>query len=196
MLRLGASAAGALLWSALYLLLTPEEFLSLFAAVLFHELGHILLLLLLDGGVDAICLTGTGLRIDCRRALSPPGALLAALAGPAFGALWALCAHALGFERLAGLSAALTAFNLLPLSFLDGGRALSAGVQILFGTRVAERAAWAADGLLCIMACAFGLLCAGWGLGAGTALAGAWLTLFTVKKREHRRLCVYGHCLL
>ena len=188
MLRLGISPAGALLWSLLYLLLTPGEFLSLLAAVLFHELGHILALLLLDGGVDAVCLTGTGMRLDCRRVLAPAGALAAALAGPAFGALWALCAHALGLELAAGLSAALTAFNLLPLSFLDGGRALYSGLQLLLGSRAAERTAKRLDAAACVLACALGLFCAWTGLGAGAALAAAWFTLFV--RRQSLRTCL------
>jgi Zn-dependent protease len=177
-LRLGASPAGILLWGGLYLLLTAGEFLSLAAAVLMHELGHLLALAALWCRIDAVCITGTGLRIDCGCVLSPGGAALAALAGPVFGAVWAFCAGKIGFALSGELSALLTIFNMLPLSPLDGGRALYAVLTALMGSRRARRIARGVDAVLCALLCAFGLYCAWQGLGLGAAATAAWMTLY------------------
>jgi Zn-dependent protease len=162
-LKIGLSGPGALLWAALYLLLTPRELASLLLAVAAHEAGHIAALGLLDAGVDALCLTGTGLCLAPRRALSPGGEALAALAGPAAGAVWAVAAHALGLELSCAISLVLTVYNLLPLSFLDGGRALAAVLG-----RERQRKV---DITFCVLACAAGLWFALHGFGAGAALA-------------------------
>ena len=180
MLRLGMSGAGALLWSGLYLMLTAAEFSSLAAAVAFHEMGHILLLLILDSGVDTICLTGTGLRIDCSRGLTPFGEILAAIAGPAFGLLWCMCAWNMGLHLSCGLSAVLTLCNLVPLSYLDGGRVLHGVLSMLLGTYPADRAGRALDVVICILFCAFSMFCAANGTGVGLAVTAAWLTLYTL----------------
>lgn len=180
MLRIGISSGGALLWAGLYLILSGGEILSLLAAVLMHECGHALALLLLDSGVDSICLTSTGLRIDYRRALTSVGELLAALAGPAFGLLWALCAHALNFELSCYLSLALTLFNMLPISIMDGGRALHGLFSLLLTERTAGRITVAVDAAFCALACFAGLWCAFLGLGAGAAIAAGWLVVYTV----------------
>ena len=178
------SGPGALLWGLIYLLLTPKELCALLAAVLSHELGHILALLLLDGGVDALCLTGTGLRIDCRRKLPPLGEMLAALAGPIFGLLWCLCAKAIGCELSFRISVALTVFNLLPMSYLDGGRAIHSAVGIIFGCLVAEKISAMVDGLFCLIVCCLGLISAYRGGGVMPAAAGAWLTAVTFLNKK------------
>ena len=178
------SGPGALLWGLIYLLLTPKELCALLPAVLLHEMGHILALLLLDAGVDAICLTGTGLRIDCRRKLPPLGEILAALAGPIFGLLWCVCASAMGFELSFRISAALSVFNMLPMSYLDGGRAIHSAALIIFGSLAAERISSAIDGLFCLILCTLGLFYANCGGGVGLAAVGAWLTVFTLLNKK------------
>ena len=185
MLRIGISGAGALLWSVLYLLLTPTEFISLVAAVTMHELGHFLALILLDAGADSLCLTGTGLRIDCRFGLPFWGETLAALAGPVFGMLWCVCSWSLGFYLSCRLSAALTLFNLLPLSYMDGGRALHGFIGMMAGRVKANRICEGIDVALSMLFCALGLFSAMHGLGAGTAVIAAWISLYTFQKRRN-----------
>jgi len=183
-LRIGISGAGALLWAGMYLLLTPWEFLSLAAAVIMHELGHILVLCILDGGVDALCLTGTGLRIDCLRCLKPWEEICAALAGPMFGLLWCVCAWSLGFILSCRLSAVLTIFNLLPLSYLDGGRALFGAIGLIISKKKAESICKFFDTAISVLFCGLGMYCAVKGLGAGVAVIAGWLVLFTYQKRN------------
>ena len=171
-MRLGISPAGGVFWGALYLLLSGREFLSLLAAAAAHELGHIAALVLLRARVEAVCLTGSGLRIDYARELTRGGEIAAALSGPAAGMLWCAAANMLGAGLSAQLSLVLTLFNLLPLSPLDGGRALRAaagdGVSRVF------------DALLCTAAMAAGLWCASLGIGAGGAVAAGWLCIYTL----------------
>lgn len=171
-MRLGLSGPGALLWSTLYLLLTPGELTSLLLAVAAHEIGHLAALGALDAGVEALCLTGTGLRIDYRRGLPPAGEALAALAGPAAGALWALLARALGLEISGTVSLVLTLYNLLPASFLDGGRALAA----VLGPKRQR----IVDITLCALTCAAGLWFALRGFGAGAALAAGAFSIYVL----------------
>jgi len=184
-LRIGLSGAGALLWAALYLLLTPIEFFSLIAAVMMHEIGHILVLMILDSGVDCICLTGAGLRIDCRIGLSWGEEILAALAGPVFGALWCICSWYLGLHLSCRLSAALTLFNLLPLSYMDGGRALHGIVALAAGGKKAEQCGRLLDAAVSLLFCALGLFSAMHGLGDGIAVMAAWISLYAVQKRRN-----------
>ncbi len=187
MLKIGISAPGALLWSLLYLLLTTEEFCSVLSAAAIHEAGHIFVLHML-GGIHALCLTGTGLRLDVRYPMTPLEAFCAAAAGPAAGAVWAVCAQKLGFGLSAQLSTVLTIFNLLPLSPLDGGRMMHAAVQYLCGNNRAAHFCRSVDVFLCITAAAAGLCRAALGRGLGTAFAACWLILFILKNHREEDL--------
>ena len=170
-MRLGISRAGALLWSLLYLLLDGGELLSLLAAVAAHEAGHFAVLAAEGARPNALWLTGTGLRIDYSVEPDRAGEMLAALAGPVAGLLWCAAAHFAGFELSASLSLALSLFHLLPLSPLDGGRALRAAVgRSLPGVELA----------LCAAAMGFGLWCAARGFGSGAAIAAGWLSIYTL----------------
>lgn len=92
-----------------------------------HELGHILALLLLGQRITGLTLEAQGLCIRYRGSCSPLGHILAALAGPLGGALYALLGScdAVWLKQSAELSLLFTAFNLLPILPLDGGRVFS-----------------------------------------------------------------------
>lgn len=170
---------GLLLWSALYFFLSGEELLSLLAAVIAHEVGHVLALALFGVRVDVIALTGTGMRIDYACALSPVEELISAAAGPLFGALWFFAALRLGFSLSAWLSILLTAFNLLPLSAMDGGKVVGAAVRLISGGRAAKRISLILDIAMSSVMCIAALWCAYNGFGAGAAVAAAWLVGYT-----------------
>lgn len=127
----------------------PEAMGLLIAASAAHELGHLAVLKLLGAGPGRIVLTATGCAIYSNMSgIGYAGEIAAALAGPAAGLL---LAFAVSFWKLlyplAGVSFALSIFNLLPCSRLDGGRVLYCAAAMLWNERVAEK-------VLFIMTCA------------------------------------------
>ena len=106
---------------------------TVFVSALLHECAHLALLLSYGEKDLTLLLLPGGARIENASlgALSYPRLLVCALAGPAVNLLLAgalfLCAGRSGgafFTRGARVNLLLGACNLLPLSFLDGGRAL------------------------------------------------------------------------
>lgn len=90
-----------------------------------HEGGHLLVLHLSGGRLHRLTLTACGAVLHCAL---PPGRCARAavcLAGPAASFALTALAASCGWWRLAGASALLGLFNLLPLPPLDGGMALS-----------------------------------------------------------------------
>ena len=178
-MQLQFTAGFLLLASLLWLLDTGGLLSALLPAVLVHEAGHALALRLCAARVRCLRFSASGLRMDYAGALTRREELLCALAGPAAGLLWAtaasLAGRALGSEFLlcsAGVSLALTAFNLLPAPMLDGGRALlsfGAGAQPLLG--LATGGALLLAGALTLRG-SFGLL---------LLAAGVWVTIGSCK---------------
>ena len=146
--RIRLEPAAALLYALLYFLDGEGLFAAAAPAVLLHELGHVLALRLCGARIRALRLAVSGLELDYSGALTNRETLLCALSGPAAGLLYALSACALGgvfLRRSGALSLCLTAFNLLPVLPLDGGRALAS----LAGPRAASVVGAAVSMLLC-----------------------------------------------
>ena len=112
----------------------PELSLS-FAAVLYHELMHVLAAALLGYPVTALELLpfGSAARIEGLYEQSPQAEFLIALAGPASNVLMVMALTTLesylggvfpGQERFVQANLKLALFNLLPLWPMDGGRVL------------------------------------------------------------------------
>lgn len=128
-------SGGALLALALlYYLDDSGVTLWVLLAALLHELGHCLAIALMGGRVSRfrLGLAGADLRLSALHSLSPGKMVWAALAGPAVNLLLAL--GSTWFARrgvseqlyfFAGLNWGLCCFNLLPVAWLDGGRALA-----------------------------------------------------------------------
>ena len=96
-------------------------------AALCHELGHLSILWLYHVPVEEIVLSPMGAVIAApeQEKLSYGAELLAVLAGPAVNFILALVfARISGDYLFAGANAILGVYNLLPISGLDGGRAL------------------------------------------------------------------------
>lgn len=114
--------AGFWLVLAMALLLFPLRFLAgVLIAAAVHECGHLLAIRRTGGRVRRIGLHAGGVRI-VTDPMEPGREALCALAGPAAGALTLLAWRVFPELALAGL--VQTAFNLLPIYPLDGGRAV------------------------------------------------------------------------
>ena len=115
-------SAGFLLTLAGAFLLLPLRWVTAaVGAALFHELCHLLALRLCGEQVQFIRFGAKGAIIHAH-ALSPGKALLCTLAGPLGALLLLLLAR--WFPRLSLCAAVQSAYNLLPVSGLDGGHAL------------------------------------------------------------------------
>ena len=102
-------------------------------ACTFHELAHWSVIRALGGRVVLLRLScaGAEMRLSAAHPLSPGGMLLAAVAGPAsnLAIAWFSVQLVHWEEKLyffAGLNLGLACFNLLPASWLDGGKAVEA----------------------------------------------------------------------
>lgn len=178
--NLSLSLAAALLTACLYyrggLMLLPIAALP----VLAHELGHILALRLLGQKITGFALDARGLCIRYEGTCTPAGHILAALAGPVGGALYAL----VGFtdvewlRQSAGLSLLLTAFNLLPLMPLDGGRVFSQLCALALGEERGESLCRAVSAALLALLLTGTVLLAAWKKSTAPLAAAIWLLLF------------------
>ncbi len=176
-LPLGLCVVGGVvaLWRGMY---TPTEMagmlswmLPVAAAVLVHEMGHVVAARLLGVRLGGLRLSIFGARLGLGGVLSYRRELLIAAAGPAVNLvcagvlllpLWrggggALAAY-LGGEAagtaFASASVGLALLNLLPVRTLDGGRILSCLLAPRFGPTVAEAVIMAGTAL-----CLGGLWC-------------------------------------
>ena len=157
--------------------------LALFASVLAHECGHILMARLLGVRTPDITLLPIGGMAPLQRVPEQPRREISvALAGPAVNlAIWLLLTYALGAEtrlaaleniddpaqgfwaRLAAANLFLVLFNLVPALPMDGGRVLRAALALRIGRARATRIAATAGQVL---AFGFGL----WGLVIGSPI--------------------------
>lgn len=124
--------------------------LMLCAAV--HEFGHLFVLFLLDGRGIVLKPGIFGLEIGYEPlSLSPMRQCIAALGGPVAGAILAVLLRFSGNEMwqyTGRLSMALSVFNLLPLSLLDGGVVCSNALQCIFDSVRADRMSIVLDALV------------------------------------------------
>ena len=145
----------ALLLLALGLLTVPLNWLlSALAAAVVHELCHYLALRLLGGESRGFAIRPGGAVLSVA-GLTPGAELLCALAGP-LGALLLLPLYRL-FPRAAICAAFQSAFNLLPIRPLDGGRVLRGILFRLMGPDRGERICRLADRVTALLMAGAGL---------------------------------------
>ena len=123
---------------------SPTLALSVVTAGALHEGGHYLALRLLGATPGGFCLAPWGARMRWEGKLSYPGELAAVLAGPAvnllLGMVLARAAAWKGCDIVylySGSHLALGSYNLLPITVLDGGRAVELTVSWLLSPEIA-----------------------------------------------------------
>ena len=138
-------SAGAVLLFALMYFFDGSGLLSAAApAICVHEAGHLLPLYLTGHPLRRVSVSLFGLEIDYSGRLQGKTALLCIGGGPLAGLIYAFAACALGgeFRRMSGaVSFVLTAFNLLPILPLDGGRLVAAVTDTVFAGKLSRVAA-------------------------------------------------------
>lgn len=190
--RVSPSAVAVL---ALFVLLSsPEILAALLLAALAHEWGHYLALRAFGGRVDTITVTALGaeMHIAPQKSLSYGAEILATFAGPAVNLLLALF---LGFAGqhmsicylFSGAQFILGAFNLLPITPLDGGSILWLAVAWVTEPYTADHAA-ADIGLVASFILLAATAMVGCHVGGGGFLVATSLWLLLTSLRQRLRL--------
>lgn len=136
-LRKFSASCGAFVLLALLILLLPLRWLgAMLLAAAVHELCHMAAIRLCGGRIVSVRLGCFGAVIRTSP-MEGARALLCSLAGP-IGALTLLGASR-WLPRTAICAAFQSAWNLLPIYPLDGGRALRCGARLLFLPDTAQR---------------------------------------------------------
>lgn len=171
-----AACAVLCLYSRGGLSLLPTVLLSLAA----HELSHVLALRAAGLRVTGLRLEPRGLCIRYAGDATAAGTVACALAGPLGGALYAMAASRSALPWLrdsAALSLLLTAFNLLPILPLDGGRVFSALCEIGMEEERADRLYRVLSRVLLALLLVGGVGFAAWKKATAPLAAAIWLLL-------------------
>lgn len=134
--RSKAQLAGGLILAAFWVLVLPLKWLA--AAVIaaaVHEAFHFAAVQLCGGRVTAFGVAAGG-AVMAAEDLSPAKQLICSLAGPIGGLVLLLAAK--WIPLVAICSFVLSAYNLLPIFPLDGGRALCIALKIMFSPQTAK----------------------------------------------------------
>lgn len=130
------TAAGALIGLALGFLILPLRWLlAALAAGAFHEFCHWAAVRLCGGQVGKFQLSGSGAVMEAEN-LSRGKEFICTLAGPLGGLLLLLISK--WFPAIAVCGLLQSAYNLLPIYPLDGGRALRCCAGLLFSPKIAH----------------------------------------------------------
>lgn len=143
--RFSLSPGAILVLSSVYFFGGMKSLAAVLLAAAVHEAGHAAAICALGGRVRRLRFDSSGLCMYCAGAYSALGEVLVLLAGPAAGLALAYICALLGSAasnglllNTAGMSLALTAYNMLPALPLDGGRALLCALSRLTGRKKAE----------------------------------------------------------
>lgn len=136
-MRMGKLVIGfdfILLTAGFYLIDSDGVFTMALIAATVHELGHLIAIKLCGAKIMRIYLGAFGAKIEMKLypIISYKREIIIALAGPLAGAIFGAVLSFAGQYTLAGMSLALTVFNLIPALPLDGGRAVGFTALLLF----------------------------------------------------------------
>lgn len=182
--RIRVSAGAIFLLSVLYFFGGFISLAALLLAAAAHELGHIIIIKLLGGGIKYLRFEASGMCMSLCGINSAASEAAALLAGPAAGLIFALiCAH-YGSEtanrvllECAGYGILLTAYNMLPALPLDGGRAAFVMLSGAFGRERAEKIIWYLGFITGLSLSAAGLVLLGKEFGTALMIAGIWILI-------------------
>lgn len=148
------TAAGLLIF-ALWILILPLRWLmGAVIAAIFHELCHIGAVHICGGRISGFGADHRGALLESEE-MTPPRQLICTLAGPVGGLMLLLLVKWAPVLAICALFH--SAYNLLPIYPLDGGRAVRTALRILFPPQIAQRIANAIE-WMCIAA-VFGIAC-------------------------------------
>lgn len=182
--RVTISLALTLAAAFVYYVVSIETAAAIALPVTVHELSHIIALRLSGLKVKSIRAELTGLCIDYCGFAEPVAHIAAAFAGPAGGFIYAYAASLIAretgcawMELSAGISLLLSAFNLLPVLPLDGGRILLGLMTMILGVQAGERIAYRISFAMTAVLLAMGALLAFNNGSKAPAAAAIWLML-------------------
>lgn len=182
--RFSLSPGAILVLSLVYFFGGIKSLAAVIFAAAVHEAGHAAAIYALGGRIRSLRFDSSGLCMSGTGISSAAGEVIVLLAGPLAGlALAYVCAvygSAAADEfllRTAGMSLALTAYNLLPALPLDGGRALYCLLCRALSAEKAERAVYLTGIASALIAAFLGLILRSSELGLALLISAAWLLI-------------------
>ena len=113
---------------ALSVIILPIDWIFAWVlAILIHEMSHIIAVICCGGRVRNICISHQGAQIKTDN-LTPAQQIISILVGPMAGALLVFLVR--WTPKLALCGVIQSAFNMLPLSMLDGGQVIHAFLRL------------------------------------------------------------------
>ena len=159
-----------------------------FTAALFHELCHILAVLLAGGKIEGIKVGLSGAVIEASF-LSPWGELFSIIAGPAGSLSLLLLSSVLPKLSICGIVQGL--FNLLPVYPLDGGRVVRCMCSLLFSQVKANQVSFYLEIVVLILGVFLGIFCS---ITTDMGIIPALAALFLLSKTMYGKIsCKEGN---
>lgn len=185
---------GAVLAAALLFLLAPRQLaFSVLISAALHEAGHLLAARFFGGEVRQVSVGLAGAEIELQNErISYGGEIAVSLAGPAVSLFLALLFSVFGrllesaaLYQLSGVNLVLFLFNMLPVSVLDGGRALHMLLLRLTTIAAADTVSGVLDTVLSALLVAAGLYVMRFsGRNCSLLLCSAWIVILCCKKKR------------
>ena len=130
---------------------TQQLLPAVLCAAWIHELGHCVAVWAVRGRITLLRLSAVGAELRLEGTLSYGQELICALAGPMLNLFMAFLAACASREVFAGINLALCAFNLLPVSALDGGRVINCISAMFLGPEAGCRIRSGVDHLFVVV---------------------------------------------